>query len=365
MTRPTRANRLTRRGLASTLVFCLLGVLVAAAAILPVPYVTMNPGPTVNVLGEAKDKPIISVSGHQTYPTKGDLRLTTVSVTNPTRKIGLSEALIAWFDGARAVYPREAIYPPDESAEEVEQESTVQMVGSQDSAIAAALHELGYRLPLLVEIVGVTKGSPADGRLKAHDRLLEVNGEPTKSPDQVTKAVQKAGIGKPTRLVVRRGGTTKTVTVTAKASSDDPKRAVVGVQIQPGYDFPFDVVVDTPRTSDGEDIGGPSAGLIFSLGVYDMLTPGSLTGGDDIAGTGTITGGGRVGPIGGIQQKIVAAADAGAEIFLVPPRNCGSALNADVTEDEIKLVKAPTMHSAVESLTAYARDKNADLPRCR
>ena len=98
--------------------------------------------------------------------------------------------------------------------------------------------------------------------------------------------------------------------------------------------------------------------------VYDTLTPGSLTGGTDIAGTGTITGKGRVGPIGGIQQKIVAAADAGAKLFLVPPDNCDDALHADVKKDEIRLVKATTMHSDVESLKNYARDKSADLPSC-
>ena len=133
----------------------------------------------------------------------------------------------------------------------------------------------------------------------------------------------------------------------------------MGVQIGTGYDFPFDVSVRL-----GDDIGGPSAGLIFSLGVYDTLTPGSLTGGTDIAGTGTIDEQGRVGPIGGIQQKIVAAADAGAKIFFVPPANCGSAEHADVTKDEIRLVKAPTMHSAVASLKAYAEEPDADLPAC-
>jgi len=147
--------------------------------------------------------------------------------------------------------------------------------------------------------------------------------------------------------------------VTPKASPDDPEKAAVGIQIQPGYDFPFDVSVRL-----GENIGGPSAGLIFSLGVYDTLTPGSLTGGTDVAGTGTISGSGRVGPIGGIQQKIVAAADAGAKIFLVPPANCADALHADVKKDEIRLVKAPTMHSAVASLKTYAKDPSAPLPSC-
>ena len=350
---------MNRRSLASLLVFSLLVLLLATAVFVPVPYVTEGPGPTVNVLGKPGGKPIISVRGHQIYPTQGDLRLTTVSVTNPTHRIGLGEVLAAWFDGARAVYPRDVIYPPDQSAEDVETQSAVEMVSSQDTAIAAALHELGYKLPLRVEIVDVTKGAPADGKLRTRDRVVKVNGQTITDVSQVSKAIQTSGIGKPATFVVRRDGATKTVTVTPKASPDDPQKAAVGVQIQPGYDFPFDVAVRL-----GDDIGGPSAGLIFSLGVYDTLTPGSLTGGTDIAGTGTITAKGRVGPIGGIQQKIVAAADAGAKLFLVPPDNCEDALNADVTKDEITLVKATTMHSAVESLKTYARDKSADLPSC-
>src|SRR3954451_20189399 len=342
---------MNRRSAATIAVLCLLIGLLAAAVLVPVPYVTESPGPTVNVLGHTSGKPIIAVTGHKTYPTDGDLRLTTVSVTNPTHRIGLGEALAAWFDGARAVYPRDVIYPPDQSVEDVETQSAVEMVSSQDTAIAAALHELGYQLPLRVEIVNVTKGAPADGHLLARDRVMKVNGQTITDVSQVSNAIQTSGVGKPATFVVRRDGAAKTVTVTPKASADDPQKAAVGVQIQPGYDFPFDVAV---RLAD--DIGGPSAGLIFSLGVYDTLTPGSLTGGTDIAGTGTITGKGRVGPIGGIQQKIVAAADAGAKLFLVPPDNCDDALHADVKKDEIRLVKATTMHSAVASLKTYAKD---------
>ena len=351
---------MTRRSLASIMVFCLLLALLAVAALLPVPYVTMSPGPTLNVLGRTSGKPIISVQGRRTYPTRGDLRLTTVSVTNPGSTIRIGDALAAWFDRTRAVYPRDVIYPPDQSAQDVEQQSSVEMVSSQDTAIAAALTELGYKLPVQIEVLAVTKGSPADGKLKVRDRILSVGGTRITKVEQVSKLIQAAGVGKPVRVTVRRGKQTRTFTLTSKASPDNPKVARVGVQIGTGYDFPFDVTVRL-----GEEIGGPSAGLIFSLGVYDTLTPGSLTGGTDVAGTGTIDERGVVGPIGGIQQKIVAAADAGAKIFLVPPDDCKSALAADVTKDEIKLVKAPTMHSAVQSLKAYARDKNADLLACR
>ena len=350
---------MNRRTLASLLVFSLLMALGGAAAFLPVPYVTMSPGPTVDVLGETGNRTIIDVRGHRTYPTRGDLRLTTVSVTNPTNRIGLGEALGAWFDGSRAVYPRDVIYPPDQTADDVKQQRDVEMVSSQDTAIAAALTELGYKLPLQIEVLAVTKKSPAAGKLETRDRILSINGVRIRTVKQVSEAIQKTGVGETATFVVRRGGATRTVTIRPEGADDDPKRAVVGVQIGTGYDFPFDVSVRL-----GEDIGGPSAGLIFALGVYDTLTPGSLTGGTDIAGTGTIDQRGRVGPIGGIQQKIVAAADAGAKIFLVPPGNCASAEGADVTKDRIKLVRAPTMHSAVTSLKAYAADPAADLPGC-
>jgi PDZ domain-containing protein len=349
---------MNRRSLASIMVFSLLVALVAVAAFVPVPYVTESPGPTINVLGKSKDQPIISVTGHRTYPTKGQMRLTTVSVTNPTATVRLGEALRGWFDRTEAVYPRDVIYPPDQSPQDAQQQSDVEMVSSQDTAIAAALTELGYKLPLQIEVLAVTKGSPADGKLRTRDRITQINGVPIRDVTQVTKAIQRTGAGKTATVVVRRGGSTRTVKLTPRRSPKT-KKPVVGVQIGTGYDFPFDVSV---RLSD--DIGGPSAGLIFSLGVYDTLTPGSLTGGTDIAGTGTIDERGRVGPIGGIQQKIVAAADAGAKIFLVPPDNCGSAQHADVTKDQIRLVKAATMHSAVDSLRRYAKNPSAHLPSC-
>ena len=350
---------MSRRTVSSVLVVVLLVGLVGAAVFLPVPYVTMSPGPTVNVLSKVEGDPVIEVEGADTYPTEGDLRLTTVSVTSPSVDVSLLEALSAWFDGTRAVYPRDVIYPPEQSVEDVERESSVQMVGSQDTAIAVALHELGYDLPLLTEVLGVTKGSPADGKLEPRDYILEVNGTPIDDVEQVSEAIQETGVGEPTEIVVRRDGERRTVTLTAEAAEDDPERAVVGVEIGTGYDFPFDVKVNLD-----DNIGGPSAGLIFSLAVYDTLTPGALTGGTDVAGTGSIDGNGTVGPIGGIQQKIVAAADAGAKVFLVPAGNCAAALGADVREGEIELVRTRTMHEAVGSLEAYAEDADADLPSC-
>jgi len=351
---------MSRRSVSSILVFGLLLVLFVVAIFVPVPYVTMSPGPTVNVLGETGGKSIVAVQGHKTYPTKGQLRLTTVSVTSPGRSINLLEAMRAWFDRTRAVYPRDVIYPPQQTAQDAEQQSSVEMVSSQDTAVAAALTELGYKLPLHVEVLGVTKDDPADGKLKVRDQIVSVNGTKVTDVAQVTALVQKVGVGHVARFDVRRDGRTRTVAVTPHASTQGPKRALVGITIGTGYDFPFDVSV---RLS--EQIGGPSAGLVFSLAVYDALTPGALTGGAEIAGTGTISRRGLVGPIGGIQQKIVAATEAGAKVFFVPPGNCGSALHSGVKEGEIRLVKAPTLHSAIGSLQKYDQNPSAALPSCR
>jgi len=351
---------MTRRTVASILASGLLLTLFVVAAAMPVPYVTMSPGPTVDVLAEAKGEEIVQVDGHKVYDTDGRLELTTVSVTGPSQNLSLVEALAAWFDRSRAVYPRDVVYPKEQSEAEVETESSVQMVSSQDTAIAVALSELGIEAPVITEVLAVTKDAPASGKLETRDKLLKVNGTVITDAASVSKAVQKTAVGERATFVVRRDGKTRTISVETEASEDDPKRAVVGVVVGEGYDFPFDVSVNI-----SEQIGGPSAGLIFSLAVYDTLTPGALTDGLNVAGTGTIAPNGTVGSIGGIQQKIVAAADSGAELFLVPPGNCDSALGAGVDEEEITLVKTKTMHSAVESLEAYAEDENADLPKCR
>jgi PDZ domain-containing protein len=351
---------MSRRTLASLVAAGLLLALGTVALVLPIPYVTMSPGPTLDVLGKQHGSPIIDVSGHRTYPTTGALRLTTVSVTNPSSQVRLGRALRAWVDPTQAVLPRDVVYPPKQSASQAEQESTSEMTGSQDNATAAALTDLGYHLTIRSEILSVGTGVPAHGRLRTHDQVLEVNGEKIRTVSQVAAAIQRTGVGKPAHLLVRRHGKDRRVVVTPVASPTDKKKAVIGVTLGPGYDFPFDVSVRL-----GEDIGGPSAGLIFALGVYDTLTPGSLTGGARVAGTGTIDERGRVGPIGGIDQKIVAAADAGATVFLVPPANCAEAEDAHVDKSRIRLVRAPTMHSAVASLTAYARDRSARLPSCR
>lgn len=345
------------RSVAGLLGVGMLVVLLVVAAQLPVPYVTVSPGPTIDVLGENGDDRIVRVEGKRTYPTDGELRLTTVSVTNPDAELSLLDALGAWAREDVAVLPFEVMYPVPTSTEAERAESAAQMVNSQDTAIAAALTELGYDLSTYAVVTGITPGGPSEDVLKPRDRVLSVAGAPVDSVEDLFEVMGGVRPGEEVEVVVRRGGGERTFEVTTVPAEDDPDRALIGILVGTGYDFPFQVSVGIDET-----IGGPSAGLMFALSVYDTLTPGALTDGEIVAGTGTISADGQVGPIGGIRQKIAGAEDSGAVLFLVPPANCAAALEAEV--DDIELVRADTMASAVASLEAYADDPTADLPRC-
>lgn len=345
---------MTQRNLAGLLAVPLLIALWVAAVTQPLPYVTYEPGLTVDVLDARDGKEIIRVDGHRTYRDDGQLRMTTVFVTQPQAEVNLFEVLAGWFSRDAAVYPYDAVYRPEDTRESNEREGAIEMVSSQDAAIAVALEELGYDVERAVEVFRVEEDAPADGRLKARDVIVEVEDQPVSRTTQVADLVQDTPEGEPVDLVVVRDGARRTVTVTPEPRDGTP---YVGIEMLPGYRFPFDVSVAVDPA-----IGGPSAGLMFSLGIYDTLTPGSLTGGAVVAGTGSIDPQGRVGPIGGIQQKIAAAREADADLFLVPPENCADAVEAP--RGETTLVRADTMHDAVAAIEAWAEDRDAPLPGC-
>jgi len=345
---------MSRRILAACIAVGCLGALWVAAMLMPVPFVTYKPGLSLDVLAEEKGEEIVQVSGHKTYRDDGELRMTTIRLTPKDGKVSTFEALDAWVDGDKAIYPRSLIYPPDQSLEESQTESAVQMLTSQDFATAAALHALGYTFPQVVEVYSVSAGMPADGKLQVRDQLRTVNGDPVRTAQDIIDAVRGTPEGGEVTFGVMRKG--KPVTVTIQPTTDDGHQRV-GILPGDGYVFPFSVSVNIP-----EEIGGPSAGLMFSLAIYDTLTPGSLTGGRIVAGTGTIDADGKVGPIGGIQQKIVTAEDAQAELFLVPADNCQDALGAP--DSGMRLVKVTTMASAMKSIKAWVDDPGAPLPSC-
>ena len=345
---------MTQRNLAGLLAVPLLLALWIVAVTRPLPYVTYKPGLTVDVLDDPDGKEIIQVRGHKTYRDDGELRMTTVYVTQPQADINLFELMGAWIDRDDAVYPYRAVYAPEETEESNKVEGAIDMVSSQDAAIAAALTELDYDVKPAPEVFAVTDGSPADGRLQVRDVIVAVNGVPTTSTEEAGTSVQATPPGKDVELTVVRDGRERQVSVTP---GERDGRPFIGIEMLPGYRFPFDVSVDIDPA-----IGGPSAGLMFSLAIYDTLTPGSLSDGAVVAGTGTIDPEGKVGPIGGIQQKIAAARETGAELFMVPPDNCGEAL--DAPNDDMRLVRADTMHDARVAIETWVGDHEADLPTC-
>jgi Lon-like protease len=343
---------MTQRNLAGLLAAPLLIGLWIFALVQPLPYVTFRPGPTLDVLGEADGQEIIQVDGHKTYAAEGQLRMTTVRNSQPGARVSLVDLMEAWISRDDAVYPYDVVYGPDETRESNEKEGEEQMVSSQHLAAAVALNELGFRVTE-ADVADVEDGSPADGRLEKGDVILEIDGAEVRNALDVITAVQSAS-GKDVELVVRRDGKRQTVAVSPGTRDGAPYLGIdLTTEVLP---LPSDVEVTIP------EIGGPSAGLMLSLGIYDTLTPGSMTDGATIAGTGEIDSNGQVGSIGGIQQKIAAARETDAELFLVPAGNCDDALGA--RNDDLTLVRADTMHGAAAAIEAWVEDPNATLPTC-
>jgi Lon-like protease len=345
---------MTQRTLAALVAVPLFVALGLFAAVKPLPFVTYAPGLTVNVLGDNGTQPIISVQGHPTYRDDGQLRMTTVSVTERNARLDLFTLMRTWFSRNDAVYPFSSVYGTSGNQQEDAQEGQVQMVASQDSAVAAALRQLGYNLHPAIEVVGVTPDMPADGTLEVRDLLRRVGDTEVTPTTDVAALIAKVPEGKSVPIVAERDG--KTVRTRLTPTTVDGHR-LVGVRLQVGYTFPFKVSVNI-----SDAIGGPSAGLIFALSIYDTLTPGSITDGQVVAGTGTIDARGRVGEIGGIQQKIVGAREDGAQLFLVPPANCADALTSN--HGSMRLAKAATLKDAIAEVKAWSADHNAPLTPC-
>jgi Lon-like protease len=318
-----------------------------------VPYVILMPGPTLNTLGsDSSGQPLISITGHQTYKTTGHLNMVTVSYEGgPGAHLNVFQALRAWLNPAEAVVPEAELFPAGQSAEQTQAQDVEQMASSQQLATAAAFTELGIKYQTNVEVLKTVSGYPASKVLKAGDIIEAVDGKAVTGTSSLSSMVTAHPVGSTLQLTVQRSGKTLTIPVASQSSGGT---AVIGVQVQEQYTFPFTVKIDVGN------IGGPSAGTMFALGIIDMLTSDNLTGGKFIAGTGEITAAGQVEPIGGIQQKMVAARDAGATVFLAPAGNCSSTIGA--TPAGLKVVKVSTLSQAVSDLEAIKAGKS--VPSC-
>ncbi|GIJ00395.1 hypothetical protein Slu03_27720 [Sediminihabitans luteus] len=344
----------TRR--ATTLAASLLATLaiVAVMAFLPAPYAVRGPGPTEDVLGAQDGQELIQIKDEQTYPATGELRLVTVSVSGgPGFPADALTVLRGWVDEKRSVVPVESVFDLDQSREEVDAENQAEMTSSQESATVAALTELGYTVPATLTVVGTVEGSGAEGVVADGDVLTSVDGDELVTYDDLVDDLAKTSPGDDVELGVTRDGEPTTVTVTM---SDIQGRTSLGVYLDQQFDLPVDVQIQI------EDIGGPSAGTMFALGIIDKLTPEDEANGHVIAGTGTMSVDGQVGAIGGIRQKLYGAQRDGATWFLAPTSNCNEVVGN--VPDGMHVTAVSTLTEALAAVTAIGQDDTDGLPTC-
>jgi PDZ domain-containing protein len=330
---------------------------------LPTPYVIQRPGPVYDTLGTAADAdgeqvPLINIEGTETFETAGTLDLTTVQVVgNRERTPSWFELALAWMDRSRAVVPLDSVFPEGVTTEQRDERNATLMVDSQHEATAAALNALGYDTGAQVAVVDVLEDSPAQGALEPDDVVTAIGGAPVDSAKQLRESIQEAG-GDPVVLTVLRGGTEQTVEITPeKHVEGDVTTWLIGVTLRTDYDFEIDVTLQL------DNVGGPSAGMMFALGIVDTLTPGELNGGENIAGTGTIEADGTVGPIGGIRQKLYGARDAGAGFFLAPDSNCDEVVGH--VPDGLTVIRTATLDESLAALEVIADGGDTEsLPTC-
>jgi PDZ domain-containing protein len=349
--------RMSRRSL--TLLIASIGTAAAigVAVIVPVPYVILSPGPTLNTLGEDNNgKPLITITGHATYPTTGHLNMVTVSYAGgPGANVNIFSALTAWLNPHDAVVPESELFPSGQSQQQTQQQNTAEMTDSQQLAVAAALTELHipFQQRNSIAVAGTVTGYPAASVLQTGDVINDIDGHPISTTAGLEAQVRAHPAGTALDLTITRSGKVQHVSVATKEYQGHP---ILG--IQPGnmeqFKFPLTVNISVG------DIGGPSAGMMFALAIIDKLTSDNLAGGRFIAGTGEIAENGAVSPIGGIQQKMVGARDAGATVFLAPAANCGDTKGA--VPSGLQVVKVSTLQQAITYLDDIKAGK--PVPSC-
>lgn len=300
------------------------------------PFYAFSPGP----VGDAIDV-VVSDETVAIYEPDGELFFLTVSL----QEVNLYEAVAAAVDPAVDLVRREAIRPPDESDEEFKERNLDSMDRSIDTAVAVALDRAGVEMTVEsdgVEVVDIVEGSGSEGVLEPGDIITAVDGEPVQLAGDIGVVIGELEPGAVVELDVVRDGEPMTVDVELTAS-EDGTRPLIGIIAQtanPRY----------PIAIESANIGGPSAGMMYTLAIMDLLIDGDLTKGHVVAGTGTISSDGRVGPIGGIRQKVVAAEAAGADLMLVPQDNYEAALTAE--RESMELIPVATIDDALAALEA-------------
>lgn len=334
----TRDRHLPRWPFAAASALVALAILSVVMWNIELPYLAWSPGPTPEVVD------LLTIEGADQYPVEGDLYMLTVS----QQDLNVYELLAAVADSQVDVLERTAVRPIDVTPEEYQRQSRERMDESKAAAISVALDRLGYEVTVEgdgVEVVSVLEGTPADGALIAGDIITAVDGRPVfLGPDAIAEISNNA-IGDTIVLRVSRGEDTLDVAVTLIEHTQNKGQPMVGftpATHNRRVSFPIEVDIDS------SNIGGPSAGMMYTLAIMNVLTPEDLTRGLRIAGTGTISTTGDVGPIGGVRQKVVGATKSGAQYILVPQANYEEALTAEIAGAEI--IAVSTIDEVLEFL---------------
>jgi PDZ domain-containing protein len=323
-------------------VLALIG-LVFAINFYQLPVIALSPGPMEDVLARLK------VEGSRVYDSEGKLYLTSVGIDDDVR---FYEALLDMANRDVQLLPRAELYPEEQDTAEIDKENAALMDRSKETASVVALREVGYEIePSGVEVTQVVPGTPADGKLRAGDRILDADGRAVASTDEVRAAITRHKIGERVAFRIDRDDTEKNVSVQVREADGQPRVGILLRDLFP--DLPVKVSIETEN-----NIGGPSAGLMFTLSIIDKLTPEDLTGGKRIAGTGEIALDGGVLPVGGVAEKLIAVRRLGVTTFLIPAENCDSVRGQ--VPDGLRLVKVSTINDALR----FLRDPKATAPGC-
>lgn len=334
----------------------LLVLILLAISFMPVPYVKLSPGPMFNTVGSYQGIELIRITGAKVYPTTGELNLTTVNERGgPYGELTLPEALTGWYSDKDIVVPTTDLFPPGTTEQDAIEENQADFSDSQSSAIAAALTYLKIPLTTKVKVAQVGANAPANGLIKVGDVITAVDGTPVTKPEQMPPLVRSKKPGTVVTFSLVTNKIPKDVAVKLGSSPRNPAQGYAGVLGSTEYSGPF------PITFGLQDVGGPSAGTMFALGIVDKLTPENLSDDKIIAGTGTIDPKGEVGKIGGIQQKMYAARDNGAQLFLAPAGNCDAVRSS--APEGLNIAAVNNLSEAVDVLRKW-RSGSGDLPRC-
>jgi Lon-like protease len=312
-------------------------VIAWAALVVPMPVIEFVPNAPTLI------EPLVTIDGTPTTELDGETALLTVLL----RQQPLAPALGALADGRRSLRPLGEVFPPDVDREQRRLEERERFNRQFDIAAAVAAQAAGAEVELVTEVVviDVLAGSPAQGILTRGDAVQAVDGAPIASAEELQSLVRAREVGDRLTLTIRHAGEVRDVTIELEGFGN-PEEPRMGVQIATAVDellLPFEVAL-APDVR----IGGPSAGLMVAITIYDLLSEEDLLAGRTVMGTGSLDADGRVGPVGGVPEKMVAAADDGADLVFVPALQLEDALST--APDDLVVIGVDTFEEALEAL---------------